>query len=104
LSSALHNEGNYIISLGNVCRWLATQAEALGVEIFPGFAAADILFDDPEISRSHAEVETFGDKVVIRDLGSTNGTFVNGVAVRLSYLKPGDRIQIGNTVLELFAR
>jgi electron-transferring-flavoprotein dehydrogenase len=46
LPKTLHNEGNYIISLGNVTRWLAQQAEALGVEIFPGFAAADILYDD----------------------------------------------------------
>ena len=41
-----HNEGNYVISLGNVTRWLATQAEALGVEIFPGFAAAEVLYTD----------------------------------------------------------
>ena len=40
----MHNEGNYIISLGNFCRWLATQAENLGVEIFPGFAAAEVLY------------------------------------------------------------
>lgn len=42
----MHNEGNYIVSLGNVCRWLAEQAEGLGVEVFPGFAAAEVLFDD----------------------------------------------------------
>ena len=42
----MHNEGNYIISLGNLCRWLAEQAEELGVEIFPGFAAAEVLYDD----------------------------------------------------------
>ena len=41
-----HNHGNYIVSLGNVVRWLAEQAEALGVEIFPGFAAAEVLFND----------------------------------------------------------
>jgi electron-transferring-flavoprotein dehydrogenase len=40
------NEGNYIISLGQVCRWLGEQAEALGVEIYPGFAGAEILYDD----------------------------------------------------------
>jgi electron-transferring-flavoprotein dehydrogenase len=39
------NHGNYIISLGNLCRWLAQQAEALGVEIYPGFAAAEVLYD-----------------------------------------------------------
>ncbi|MBK8507357.1 MAG: electron transfer flavoprotein-ubiquinone oxidoreductase [Candidatus Competibacteraceae bacterium] len=42
----MHNHGNYIISLGNLCRWLATQAEELGVEIYPGFAAAEVLYND----------------------------------------------------------
>ena len=41
----MHNKGNYIVSLGNVCRWLAEQAEAMGVEIFPGFPASEVLFD-----------------------------------------------------------
>ncbi|WP_430421289.1 electron transfer flavoprotein-ubiquinone oxidoreductase [Methylibium petroleiphilum] len=41
-----HNQGNYVISLGAVTRWLAQQAEALGVEIFPGFAAAEVLYDE----------------------------------------------------------
>ncbi|MCC6918954.1 MAG: electron transfer flavoprotein-ubiquinone oxidoreductase [Alphaproteobacteria bacterium] len=42
----MNNHGNYIVSLGNVCRWLATQAEELGVEIYPGFAAAEVLYDE----------------------------------------------------------
>jgi len=42
----MHNQGNYIISLGNLCRWLASQAEELGVEIYPGFAAAEVLYDE----------------------------------------------------------
>ena len=41
-----HNDGNFIVSMGNVCRWLAEQAEALGVEIYPGFAAAEVLFHE----------------------------------------------------------
>ena len=41
-----HNHGNYVISLGAVTRWLAQQAEALGVEIFPGFAASEVLYND----------------------------------------------------------
>ncbi|MEP4484865.1 MAG: electron transfer flavoprotein-ubiquinone oxidoreductase [Halioglobus sp.] len=41
-----HNEGNYIVSMGNVCRWLAEQAENLGVEVYPGFAASEVLFHD----------------------------------------------------------
>mgnify|MGYP001348383280 FL=1 len=42
----MNNHGNYIISLGNFCRWLSEQAEALGVEIYPGFAAAEVLYDE----------------------------------------------------------
>ena len=42
----MHNHGNYIISLGNLCRWLAEKAEALGVEIFPGFAASEAIFHE----------------------------------------------------------
>jgi len=46
LPKATHNHGNYIVSLGNVARWLAEQAEGMGVEIFPGFAASELLFHD----------------------------------------------------------
>lgn len=46
LLPAMRNEGNYIISLGNLCRWLAQQAEQLGVEIYPGFAATEVLYHD----------------------------------------------------------
>ncbi|NEK55223.1 FAD-binding protein, partial [Rhizobium leguminosarum] len=42
----MSNHGNYIVSLGNVCRWLATKAEELGVEIYPGFAATEVLYND----------------------------------------------------------
>ncbi|PTR27853.1 electron-transferring-flavoprotein dehydrogenase [Pseudomonas sp. GV085] len=44
--STMHNEGNFIVSLGNVCRWLGQQAEALGVDVFPGFPASDVLYDE----------------------------------------------------------
>lgn len=46
LPPCFHNEGNYIVSLGNVVRWLAEQAEGLGVEIFPGFPAAEVLYNE----------------------------------------------------------
>ncbi len=46
LPACFENHGNYIVSLGNVTRWLGQQAEALGVEIFPGFTAAEVLYDD----------------------------------------------------------
>jgi len=42
----MNNHGNYIVSLGNVCRWLAEQAEALGVEVYPGFAASEVLYHE----------------------------------------------------------
>jgi electron-transferring-flavoprotein dehydrogenase len=45
LPACFRNHGNYVVSLGNVCRWLGQQAEGLGVEIFPGFAAAEVLYD-----------------------------------------------------------
>ena len=46
LPPCFHNDGNYIVSLGKVTRWLGEQAEGLGVDIFPGFAAAEILYND----------------------------------------------------------
>ena len=49
LPPLMNNHGNYIVSLGNVCRWLATQAEALGVEIYPGFAAAETLVEGGKV-------------------------------------------------------
>ena len=50
-----HNDGNYIVSMGNVCRWLAEQAESLGVEIYPGFTAAEVLFDDAGSVKRHRD-------------------------------------------------
>lgn len=46
LPDCFKNHGNYVVSLANICRWLGTQAEALGVEIYPGFAASEVLFND----------------------------------------------------------
>ena len=46
----MQNHGNYIISLGNLCRWLSEQAEALGVDVFPGFPAAEIIFKDNRVA------------------------------------------------------
>ena len=45
----MNNHGNYIISLGNFCRWLAEQAEAMGVDIIPGYAAAEVLYEDDQV-------------------------------------------------------
>ena len=49
--ASMHNQGNYIVSLGDVCRWLGEQAEQLGVDIFPGFAAAQLLLGDDGVVR-----------------------------------------------------
>ena len=75
----MHNEGNYIVSLGNVCRWLASQAEALGVEIYPGFPAAELLEDDGRI----AGIAT-GDLGIGKDGKPTEG-FQRGMELRARY-------------------
>ncbi|CAI3941653.1 Dehydrogenase (flavoprotein) (FixC) (PDB:4OPU) [Commensalibacter communis] len=49
LMPQMNNDGNYIISLGNFCRWLATQAEELGVEIFPGFSGSELIIEDGQV-------------------------------------------------------
>ena len=46
----MHNHGNYIISLGNLCKWLGQQAEAFGVQIFPGFPAADLIMENGRVA------------------------------------------------------
>ncbi len=58
-----------------------------------------IVLSDPNVSRRHAEVLRMNDAFMIRDLGSTNGTRVNGMPVRESYLSTGDRITVGSTTL-----
>src|SRR5699024_2151460 len=63
LPAQTHNQGNYIVSLGNVCRWMAEQAEALGAEIYPGFAAAEVLYDEQGRVRGVAT----GDMGIARD-------------------------------------
>ena len=75
----MQNHGNYIISLGNLCRWLAKQAEALGVEIFPGFPAADVLEEDGRI----VGIIT-GDFGRGKD-GKQKPGFQPGVAIRAQY-------------------
>lgn len=80
LPECFHNEGNYIISLGEVTRWLAQQAEALDVAIFPGFAAAEVLFGD------NGEVigVATGDMGIEKD-GSIGPAFERGMALHARY-------------------
>ena len=80
LPPLMSNHGNYAISLGNLCRWLATQAENLGVEIYPGFAAADILYDENGVVKG---VIT-GDMGVGKD-GKPSDRFMPGMELRGKY-------------------
>lgn len=80
LPGCFQNHGNYIVSLGNVVRWLAQQAEALGVEIFPGFAAAEVLYDD---QGAVVGVAT-GNMGVDKD-GTATGDFQLGMALNAKY-------------------
>lgn len=72
----MRNHGNYIISLGNLCRWLAGEAQGLGVEIYPGFPAAEVLYDE---SGGVIGIAT-GDFGVARD-GSHKDSYQRGVAI-----------------------
>ncbi|MDA1060071.1 MAG: electron transfer flavoprotein-ubiquinone oxidoreductase [Proteobacteria bacterium] len=85
LPPLMGNHGNYAISLGNLCRWLAEQAEALGVDIFPGFAAADILHDD----QGRVAGVVTGDLGVARD-GSHKGGYTPGIELRGKYTLIGE--------------
>jgi len=74
------NHGNYIISLANLCRWLGAQAEELGVEIYPGFAAAEVLYDQAGAVRGVAT----GDMGIAKD-GKPKATFERGVELHAKY-------------------
>ena len=80
LPPLMNNHGNYAISLGNLCRWLATQAENLGVEIYPGFAASDIIYDENGVVKG---VIT-GDMGVGKD-GKPSDRFMPGMELRGKY-------------------
>jgi len=76
----MSNKGTYTVSLGNLCRWLAGQAEALGVEIFPGFAAAEVLFNDDGSVKGVAT----GDMGVARD-GTRKSDYQPGIELHGRY-------------------
>ncbi|GAB3291718.1 electron transfer flavoprotein-ubiquinone oxidoreductase [Pseudidiomarina andamanensis] len=93
-----HNKGNYIASMGNVCRWLAEQAEQLGVEIFPGFPAADIILEDDRV----AGIIT-GD-MGIDSKGEQKPGFEPGMELRAKYtvFAEGCRGHLGKRLQEQF--
>ena len=95
----MRNHGNYIISLGNLCRWLAAQAEELGVEIYPGFAAAEVRYDDNGAVRGVA----IGDMGVGRD-GQPTDNYMPGMELVASYtlFAEGCRGSLTKTLFERF--
>ncbi len=97
----MHNQGNYIISLGVLCRWLAEQAEALGVDIFPGFAAAELLFDDDD---GRVVGVLTGDMGRSAD-GSKGDGFAPGMELRATYtlFAEGCRGHLGMELMQRFA-
>jgi electron-transferring-flavoprotein dehydrogenase len=84
----MHNKGTYTCSLGNLCRWLAGQAEELGVEIFPGFAAAEILFNDDGSVKGVAT----GDMGVARD-GTHKPDYTPGLELHAKYTFFGEGVR-----------
>ncbi len=99
LPECFHNKGNYVISLGNVARWMGEQAEALGVEIFPGFAAAEVLYDEKGAVRGVAT----GDMGVGRD-GQPTEHYQQGMELLAKYtvFAEGARGQLGKQLIEHF--
>lgn len=98
LPSQMHNRGNYVVSLGNVCRWLAEQAEALGAEIYPGFPAAEVLFHDDGRIKGVAT----GDLGVARD-GSRKDSYQPGMELHGRYTFFGEGCR-GSLTRQLEAR
>ena len=96
----MHNQGNYIISLGNLCRWLAQQAENLGVEIYPGFAAQEALIDENGVVRGIIT----GDLGVDREGHPKEGLYTPGMELRGKYtlFAEGCRGHIGKQLIERY--
>jgi electron-transferring-flavoprotein dehydrogenase len=94
-----HNEGNYIVSMGNVCRWLAEQAENLGVEIYPCFAASEVLYNDDGSVQGIAT----GDMGVGAD-GSHKDSYMPGMELHAKYtlFAEGCRGHLGKQLIEQF--
>jgi len=99
MPDCFRNEGNYVISLGNVVRWLAAQAEALGVEIFPGFPAAEVLYGDDGSVRGVAT----GNLGVGKD-GEPTGSFQLGMELHAKYtiFAEGSRGSLGRQLIARF--
>ncbi|WP_459782545.1 NAD(P)/FAD-dependent oxidoreductase, partial [Photobacterium sp. R1] len=95
----LQNNGNFIISLGELCRWLAQQAEALGVSIFPGFAAAELIFNNSGAVAGIMTTDMGRDK-----LGNEKPGFQPGIILEAKYtlIAEGSRGHLGKAIIERF--
>ncbi|MCC6379069.1 MAG: electron transfer flavoprotein-ubiquinone oxidoreductase [Burkholderiales bacterium] len=100
LPRLMDNHGNFVASLGNLCRWLGTQAETLGVEIYPGFAAAEVLFDE---HGAVAGVAT-GDMGIAKD-GTHKPDYQQGMELRAKYtlFAEGCRGSLSQELMKRFA-
>jgi electron-transferring-flavoprotein dehydrogenase len=96
----MHNKGNYIISLGNFCRWLGEQAEALGVEVYPGFPAASVLYHEDGSVRGVAT----GDMGIGKD-GEKTDSYMPGMDLlaKQTIFAEGCRGHLTKTLFETFS-
>ena len=99
IPSPIHNDGNFAISLGNLCRWMAEQAEALGTMVFPGFAASEVLYDD----RGGIAGVATGDMGLDRS-GTPKSAHQPGVELRAKYtlFAEGCRGHLGKQLIRKF--
>ncbi len=99
LPRLMDNHGNYIVSLGNVCKWLGTQAEGLGVEIYPGFAAAEVLFNDDGSVKGVAT----GDLGIAKD-GEHKAEYAEGMELhaRYTFFAEGARGSLSQELMDRF--
>ena len=97
--AVMHNENNYIISLGRLCKWLSDQAESMGVEIYPGFTASKILIDD---SKRVFGIKT-GDHGILKD-GSKSENYQSGIEIHSKYVffAEGCRGHLGKQLINNF--
>ena len=95
----MHNEGNYVVSLGNVCRWMAEQAENLGAEIFPGFAASEVLYHEDGSVKGIAT----GD-MGVSATGEQKDSYMQGMELHAKYtvFSEGCRGHLGKQLIEKF--
>lgn len=99
------NEGNYIISLGELCRWLGDQAEAMGVNVFPGFAAAEVLYDDADRGAQSRVVGVATGDMGLDASGQPKPTFEPGYELRARYtlFAEGCHGSLGKQLMERYA-